>query len=239
MSKVYGQCDLCDNVATGEILDSYMIEKLNVCDDCFKEVFLDVSDEGKDYFYAWASEMYGRERANYLTESIYGSSVDEEDEFIDDGETMTMFTYGILKYRDNLEREGATNIVENSIIKGHKIHLYSNSFPITQKTDNENDIVYGTLFEIPKYYVLSNYDYIEGYNPNRPAHNNMYNREVVQVTKPNGEVVEAEMYYANQIQFEHHLNDFTHIPTGNFDDKHLAKSFGYYARQDKKKRGRK
>lgn len=240
MNKVYGQCMACENMANSQILDFYMVDMIDVCDDCYKDVFGEVANEGKEYFHMWATEMYeDEEKVDYLTELIYGSSVDREIAE-DNGETMLMFTYGILKYRHNLEREGAKNIVENSTISGHKIYLYNNSFPITKKTGNNEDIVYGTLFEIPKYVVLTSYDYTEGFIPSRPAHENMYNREVVKVTKPNGEVVEAEMYYANQVQFSSHFNDFTHLPTGNFDDKHLAKSYNYHTTKKKYgKRGKK
>jgi gamma-glutamylcyclotransferase (GGCT)/AIG2-like uncharacterized protein YtfP len=227
-NKIENQCTMCDNMANGEILDLFMIDMMEVCDDCYKEVFQEVANEGKSYFFEWATEMFGDTgKVEYLTNMIYGEGSADEMK-ADRSETMMMFTYGILKWRHNLEREGAITIVENSTIKGHKIHLYGNSFPITRKTGNDNDIVYGTLFEIPKYVVLSNYDIVESYSPHRKPEDNMYNREEIEVTTPNGEVVMAQMYYANQEQFARHLTPFTEIPTGNFDDKHLAQSFHYY-----------
>jgi hypothetical protein len=227
--KIENECIACDSMATTEILDLFMVDMLEVCDECYKDVFQEVANEGKEYFYEWALEMYADEsKADYLTEMIYGSSIDREQRE-DRNDTMMMFTYGILKYSKNLKREGAITIVENATIKGHKIHLYGASFPITSKSGNDNDIVYGTLFEIPKYVVLSNYDYVEGYRPSRPAHENMYNREEVEVIKPNGEKITAQMYYANQQQFSDSINNYTLIPSGNFDDKHLAQSYHYYS----------
>lgn len=222
MNRIENQCVMCDKMATGEILDLYMIDMLDVCDDCYKEVFQEVANEGKEYFHEWAVEMFDYDRANSLTAMIYGSTVETEPE-----ETIMMFTYGILKYRHNLEREGALSIVENCTVKGHKMHLYNCSFPITRKT-NDNDVIYGTLFEIPKSVVLYNYDFIEGYDSTRPAIENMYNREEVEVITPSGEVVKAQMYFANPYQFEGYLNNYTLIPTGNFDDKHLSQSYYRY-----------
>lgn len=140
-------------------------------------------------------------------------------------EKMMMFTYGILKYRYNLMEEGATVIIENSTVSGQEVFLYNNSFPITRKTENKNDVVYGTLFEMPKEVVLKQYDHIEGYNPNAPSTHNMYNREKVTVTTPSGEKIEAEMYYANPMHFQGWYNSRTKIPTGNYDDRHLVPSF--------------
>jgi gamma-glutamylcyclotransferase (GGCT)/AIG2-like uncharacterized protein YtfP len=226
-----------DNFDT--ILDANMANFIDVCEQCFIDTLTEVADEGKNYFYDWGMMMYGSEEKTMKLLNIMFNSEDEyayEPEEVEG--TMWMFTYGILKYPHNLEREGALQIIENSTITGHSIHLYNNSFPVTKKTGNKNDIVYGTLFEIPKSMVLGSYDYIEGYRPGRPESENMYNRENVEVTTPSGEKVTAEMYYANQRMFARDITAYTHIPTGNFDDKQLAMSFRpptYSKKKSKKK----
>lgn len=241
-NKIENQCATCDEMATTEILDEVAIDYLGVCDDCYKEIFINVANGGSIDFYDWALAMYGKEKAVALTEDIFGANaqyLDDEDEEViesfNSGEKMLMFTYGILKYPSNLKREGASYIVENCTIKGHSIHLYANSFPVTSKTGNDKDIVYGTLFETPKYMVLSQYDMIEGYNPKGNADRNMYNREEIEVTLPSGEVKVAQMYYANQRQFATNISGYTRIPTGNFDDKQLAQSYHSQANARKKK----
>jgi gamma-glutamylcyclotransferase (GGCT)/AIG2-like uncharacterized protein YtfP len=228
MFRIEGQCEYCENMAVQEILHDNLIDYVNVCDDCFKKIFIDVANNGVDDFYLWASEMYGDIKAIGLCKEIYGENalarikgnVEVKDEMI------TMWTYGILKYPHNIEREGGINIVENSFIRGHKMYLYNNSFPITKMTNNDKDIVYGTLFEIPLSQVLYSYDITEGYNPNRHPSENMYNRIEVDVTTPSGEIKKAQMYYANQRIFASDINKNNWIPTGNFDDRHLAKSYG-------------
>jgi gamma-glutamylcyclotransferase (GGCT)/AIG2-like uncharacterized protein YtfP len=218
-NKIENQCISCDNMATGEILDFYMIDTLNVCDDCFKDTFTEVANEGKEYFYEWASEYYGEEKANYLCELVFGSGVEE-----DEKELVTMFTYGILKYPYNIKRERGVDIIENATVSGQVMHLYNNSFPITRMTGNENDVVYGTLFKVPRS-TVAQYDYIEGYDSRRDERDNMYNRIIVDVKTPTGEIIQANMYYANQRMFARDLVKHTHIPTGNFDDRALAKSY--------------
>jgi gamma-glutamylcyclotransferase (GGCT)/AIG2-like uncharacterized protein YtfP len=230
--KIQGQCmgGTCENMATVEVLDVHMMDYLNVCDDCHKQIALSVINEGAEHFYEWAEEMYGVRKAVGLTKEIFGETVVNGLGIgsVNKGEEkmITMFTYGILKYPDNIKYEGGINIVENSFIKGHKIYLYNSAFPITQMTNDDTDFVYGTLFEVPESQVLYSYDQTEGYNPKRPADQNMYNRIEVEVTMPNGQTKMANMYYANQRMFAKDINEHTHIPTGNFDDKHMAKSYG-------------
>src|SRR5206468_12365849 len=121
-----------------------------------------------------AKEMYRKKKTNGLTSDIFGQQ--ELYYIIEDGDMskkkqrkdekmVTMFTYGILKYPNNINREGGTNIIENSTLKGHKMYLYNSSFPVTRMTNNPNDVIYGTLFEVPESQVLYSYDYTEGYNP--------------------------------------------------------------------------
>lgn len=233
--RLEGQCSMCENMATCEILDETMVEYLSVCDDCYKEVFENVANSGADDFLEWAEEMYGTDKAVNLTREIFGDYAINylvgDDNMSNkkkrkDERMVTLWTYGILKWKHNIEREGGTNIVENATISGHKIFLYNNSFPITTMTGNPKDIVYGTLFEVPESQVLYSYDFTEGYNPKAHPSQNMYNRIEVEVSKPNGEKVMAQMYYANQRMFAEDINKNNLIPTGNFDDKHLAKSYG-------------
>jgi gamma-glutamylcyclotransferase (GGCT)/AIG2-like uncharacterized protein YtfP len=144
---------------------------------------------------------------------------------------VTMFTYGILKYPHNIQREGGINIIENSTLRGHKMHLYNSSFPITRMTNNNDDVIYGTLFEVPESQVLYSYDYTEGYDSKRHPSQNMYNRIEVEVETPTGEKKKAQFYYANQRMFADDINPRTLIPTGNFDDRRLAKSYGQIKRR--------
>jgi gamma-glutamylcyclotransferase (GGCT)/AIG2-like uncharacterized protein YtfP len=232
--KIEGQCVACENMAVDEVLDETMVEYLSVCDDCYKEVFINVANSGEQYFFEWAEEMYGTEKAVGLTSEIFGQEstirlgvedMGKKRKRKENERMITMFTYGILKYPYNIKREGGINIVENSFIRGHKMHLYASSFPITRMTNDDTDFVYGTLFEVPESQVLYSYDFTEGYNPKAHPSMNMYNRIEVEVVKPNGEIVIANMYYANQRQFAQHLNNNTWIPTGNFDDRQMAKSY--------------
>src|SRR5579875_1949553 len=216
--KLEGQCTYCENMATIEVLDADMYDYVNVCEDCYKNIFKEVADQGVQVFYDWAEEMFGYRKALGLCEEIFGESALAKiwwDEEIEDGEMVTMFTYGILKYPRNIEFEGGRNVIENCTVKEHKMYLYNNSFPITKMTGNENDIIYGTLFDIPAYVILNQYDLIEGYDPRRHPSKNMYNRIKVEVMIPNGEKKTAQMYYANQEWFKEHLNEDNWIPTGN------------------------
>jgi hypothetical protein len=224
INKIENQCAHCENMATGEILDFYMIDMLNVCDDCLQDSFQEVANEGKEYFYEWACQMYGIEKASYLTSIIYGEG---EGEKMTEGmsEYVTIITYGILKYPHNITREGGINIVENVTVRGHKMYLYNNSFPITKMTNNPNDKIYGTLFEVPMSQIVGNYDIIEGYNPKQPTEINMYNRIEVNVELPDGTTKKAQMYMANQNMFAESLIESNVIPTGNFDDRYLIRSF--------------
>jgi gamma-glutamylcyclotransferase (GGCT)/AIG2-like uncharacterized protein YtfP len=240
MFKVEGQCINCENMAVDEILDETMVEYVTVCDECFKDVFTNVTNSGADVFLEWAEEMYGTDKAIGLTREIFGDSavyylvgddyMSKKRKNREDEKMVTMFTYGILKYPNNIKREGGINIIENSILRGHKMHLYNSSFPITRMTNNTNDVIYGTLFEVPESQVLYSYDFTEGYNPKAHPSQNMYNRIEVEIETPTGEKKLAQFYYANQRQFAEHLNKRTLIPTGNFNDRHLAQSFNWKRR---------
>ncbi|WP_124118522.1 gamma-glutamylcyclotransferase family protein [Paenibacillus xylanexedens] len=137
--------------------------------------------------------------------------------------TMTMvpmFTYGILKYPENIVAEGGINIIENTMVKGHVMYAYNGkSFPITRVTNNPNDVIYGTYFEVYEQMVTAGYDVIEGYDPLKPPHLNMYNRDLVEVIFPNGEKKQANMYIANKLMFNDSLIPEYEIVTGNFDDR--------------------
>lgn len=221
MTKVYGECVMCDNMATSIILDECAIDYLDVCNDCYKEVFINVANSGEDVFYEWAVEMYGEEKAYRFTNEVFGRKFKEDEEYV------SLFTYGILKYPQNIQREGGINIVENATVKGHKIYLYNNSFPITKMTGNNNDVVYGTVFDVPMSMITEHYDIVEGCNPKAHPSTNMYNRIEVDVILPDGSTKKAQMYYANDNRrmFGGEYNSNNLIPTGNFDDRHLAKSY--------------
>jgi gamma-glutamylcyclotransferase (GGCT)/AIG2-like uncharacterized protein YtfP len=232
--KIEGQCAFCENMANGEILDENCLEYVEVCDDCFTQVFKDVADNGAQYFHEWAEEMFGSEKACKLTGDIFGQQAlyyiigdDDMSKKKRKNERMIpMFTYGILKYPHNIAREGGINIIENCTLKGHKMYLYNSSFPITRMTNNPKDVIYGTLFEVPESQVLYSYDYTEGYNPKAHPSQNMYNRIEVEVQTPTGETKLAQFYYCNQHMFAEDLIVKNYIPTGNFDDRQLAKSYG-------------
>jgi hypothetical protein len=232
MTKKFNECVMCDNNATGVILDECAVEYLDVCDDCYKEVFVNVANSGAEIFYEWAEEMFGMEKAYGLTKDIFGIGALSRVGYKEvasaraDEPYITLFTYGILSYPDNIRREGGTDIVENATISGHEIYLYNGSFPITKMTNNPEHKVYGTLFKVPESQVLYSYDITEGYEPDRHPSQNMYNRIEVDVTTPEGEVVQAQMYYANQRMFAQDIKPSNKIPTGSFKDRHLAKSWG-------------
>jgi gamma-glutamylcyclotransferase (GGCT)/AIG2-like uncharacterized protein YtfP len=232
MTGTKNRCEWCgtpENLT--KILGFEMTYSMEVCKACYEDIFTDVANEGKAYFYQWATKMYGNpDRVNYLVDGVFGEGAGDEISK-ESKETMWLFTFGILKYPYNITREGGFHIVENSTVKGQVMHLYAASFPITRITDNDEDVIYGTLFEVPKSQVLYSYDGIEGYDPNRPADVNMYNRIEVEVTKPDGTTQMAQMYYANQRQFSGYLNEMTIIPTGNFDDKRKAKSYDYFTKK--------
>ncbi len=147
-----------------------------------------------------------------------------------------MFTYGILKYPENITIEGGINIIENAMIKGHKMYAYRGySFPVTQVTGNESDVVYGTYFEIYEQMVTEGYDAVEGYSPSNPPHLNMYNRRMVEVILPSGEKKMANMYIANEGMFGESLIPDYNIITGNFDDRwtHTRQIIDYNNNKDK------
>jgi gamma-glutamylcyclotransferase (GGCT)/AIG2-like uncharacterized protein YtfP len=234
MFKVEGQCANCENMAVDEILDETMVEYVSVCDECFKEVFTNVANSGACDFLEWAEEMYGQDKAIGLTREIFGDSAIYDligDDYMSkkrkgNEKMITMFTYGILKYPRNIQREGGINIVENCTLSGHKMYLYNSSFPITHMSNNPKDVIYGTLFQVPESQVLYSYDFTEGYDPKAHPSRNMYNRIEVEVETPTGEKVKAQFYYCNQRMFREDLVTRNYIPTGNFDDRHLAQSYG-------------
>lgn len=130
---------------------------------------------------------------------------------------MLMFTYGTLKDPLRLEQDGAIITVENAVVQGFKMYSNKGFFPITKRTGNTNDVIYGTLFFIPKHVITQYYDRIEGYIPGRDPKLNMYNREKVNVSV-NGRQVEAEMYVANEDMFEELYEDSNLVESGNWDD---------------------
>lgn len=230
----FNTCEFCEKAISSTVTSADLNRIIDVCDDHFKAVFLKAVEQGEHHFYEWAEMTFGGERAEALTLEIFGEDegldylAKEDEELVklrESGETMLLFTYGILKYPYNLKREGATNIIENCTVKGHHMHLYASSFPITRMTHDGSGVIYGTLFEIPKYVVRSSYDQTESYEPNRHPSQNMYNRIEIEVETPDGMIKQAEMYYANQRQFAKDLIPYTRIASGNFDDRHTAASF--------------
>lgn len=222
MTTKYNICEDC-NVREAEytIFDHINNQYDVLCHQCYDTRFYDIADEGIGYFMDWALANYGKEYAWNIAYQLYGH--DKVNEYkstvgLAGEEMITMFTYGILKYPDNIKREGGENIVENCTVAGHKMYLYNFSFPVTEQTGSNGDKIYGTLFQVPKSQVLYSYDATEGYDPRQPKYKNMYNREVVKVKKPNGEIVDANMYIANPIWFRKEFTVENYIPTGNFDD---------------------
>jgi hypothetical protein len=171
--------------------------------------------------------------ANYEPDAVRSIALQVYDEVEVDAilesmkELVPMFTYGILKYPANIANDGGVNIVEMSKVKGHVIYATGKGtgFPVTKVTGNESNIVFGTYFEIPRHVVEHSYDITEGYHPNNPAENNMYNRTLVDVILPNGEVKQANMYIANADWFTESMLPEFEITTGNYDDKSWAIRF--------------
>lgn len=131
---------------------------------------------------------------------------------------MLIFTYGTLKTPERLRQDGAILAIENAKVKGFKMYSNRGYFPITKRTGNENDVIYGTLCIIPKHVVTEYYDRIEGYVPERNPKENMYNREKVTVYIDDDKTIEAEMYVANEEMFEDLYTDENLIKSGNWDD---------------------
>lgn len=133
---------------------------------------------------------------------------------------MKLFTYGTLKYPENLKRDGATNIIENTFVRGYKMYVHGtfSLFPITKNTGNPRDVIYGTLSDVPDNVITTTYDSIEGYSPNRSRKENMYNRLKTIVHTPDGEQIEAYMYVTNERYFKDTYKPQNLVPSGNFDD---------------------
>ncbi|PWA05274.1 hypothetical protein DCC39_18250 [Pueribacillus theae] len=134
---------------------------------------------------------------------------------------MKMFTYGTLKDVEMLKEYGATDIAENAYVKGYQMYSYRNGFPITKKTGYAGDIIYGTLFSIPKEVVLYTFDRIENYVPGRERIHNMYNRERVFVRRNDRLISEfeiAHMYLANEDYFIDHYIEENLIESGLWED---------------------
>lgn len=211
-------CALCnENEGIKSIL--YGNSYYKVCPNCFNELFKGIVEKGIEKFVDWSVKMYEYQDAYTLCIRHFGyENTREAFKALD--KPIAMFTYGILKYPYNIESEGGLNIVEDSIVKGHNMYATSGkSFPVTKVTGNNADIVYGTYFEVPLWVVLSSYDVTEGYSPSNDPSNNMYNRTLVDVTLPNGEVKQANMYIANESWFTESMIPEFQIMTGNYDDK--------------------
>jgi hypothetical protein len=139
-------------------------------------------------------------------------------------ELVPMFTYGILKYPANIANDGGVSIVEAAKVKGHVMYATGGGkgYPVTQVTGDESNIISGTYFEVPRRVVEHSYDLTEGYNPHNAPEANMYNRTVVNVILPNGEVKQANMYIANPDWFKETMQPAFEITTGNYDDRGWA-----------------
>lgn len=136
-----------------------------------------------------------------------------------------MFAYGILKYPVNILNEGGINIVEGAHVKRMRLYCQG-GVGIALANDmfaEMDDKVVGTYFEITESVVLNEYDYVEGFTVGGVKANNMYNREVVDVTLPNGEVKKANMYIANILWFYGDFKDEHYIPSGVIEDKWLLR----------------
>jgi gamma-glutamylcyclotransferase (GGCT)/AIG2-like uncharacterized protein YtfP len=190
-------------------------EQYIVCADHFNTFIGMEVEKGEESFIDFAIDNFS-DQAPIIAERIFEGAYDKAVKRMA-GELVQMFTYGILKYPSNIESDGGVGIVENCTVSGHEMFLYNGSFPITRETEQTYLTVKGTLFSIPQH-TLRSYDRIEGYVSSRPEWENMYNRKTVQVRKPNGEVVEAQMYIANPAFFSGHYNVPNMILSGNFDD---------------------
>lgn len=126
---------------------------------------------------------------------------------------MRMFTYGTLKDPENLKDDGATNIIEDAFIKGYKLYSFMGGFPITKYTGDKKDVIYGTLFTMPKAIILGYYDILEGYDPDRSKDINMYNRVFIPVYTKKG-ITKAQFYEANEKHFTNHYTNKNLIKTG-------------------------
>lgn len=194
-----------------------------VCEDHFYTLLQREVDRGEESFIEFAIINFGEQAAEIAEQFFTGAGEKVKEKIA--GSMVTMFTYGILKYPNNILADGGSNIIENCYVTNQRMYLYNNSFPITSRSRWIADRVYGTLFQIPEHILLHQYDRIEGYDSDRPKYENMYNRETVKVYKPNGEMVEAQMYIANPAMFAGHYTPQNMVKTGNFD--HVATNNRY------------
>jgi hypothetical protein len=196
---------------------------IRVCEDHYGAIFNYYHNKGVSAFYGWMLQMFGGDvdRANATVEQIFGDGEEIQKQLIRPGSYLPMFTFGILKYPENIEYQGGINIVENATVKGHVMYATSGrGFPVTQITGNPDDAISGTYFEMPVDVVLGDFDITEGYSPYTDPSENMYNRNIVQVTLPNGQIKDANMYIANPEWFKTDMIEDYRIRTGNYDDRH-------------------
>jgi hypothetical protein len=214
--------EICNNCRIEEAVTTF--EKgnyhINVCNNCFEIFIGEVIALGVDGFIRWGF------RSSYDDESVINYSYDVFGKESTDkallalDELLPMFTFGILKYPHNIEEEGGINIVENSTLSGYIMYATNGTnFPVTEFTGLDSDIIYGTYFEVPAHVVFGSYDAIEGYDPNNNPEYNMYNRKLVSVKLPSGEIKEANKYIANPSYFIRSMIPEYQIMTGNYDDK--------------------
>lgn len=192
-----------------------------LCDTCFNSKLKSYVSEGIKAFVSVLYQNLEEEHVIVIANQIFDPK-DVAAELDEYKKMVPMFTYGILKYPSNIEYDGGINIVENAIVKGHVMYATSRGtgFPVTKVTGSEHNIVYGTYFEIPRHVVEFSYDLTEGYSPLNHPSMNMYNREMVEVTLPNGEKKDANMYIANNRGFKETMIPELQIMTGNYDDKY-------------------
>lgn len=178
-------------------------------------------DQGPAIFSAWAMQSIGDiDKAREVATEYFGE--DAVSKYFQFEDTMIqMFTYGILKHPNNILADGGIDIVENAMVRGHKMYATGGKgFPVTEVTGNPEDVIYGTLFTVSAKKVITDYDLTEGYSGYVPKEKNMYNREAVQVIHPlTQDIYEAQMYIANPVLFKDDMIQDYWITTGNYDDK--------------------
>jgi hypothetical protein len=216
MNKI-GVCEYCDNRIEVEIYNVNTQEYDDVCSECFDKQYRRTIEQGEKVFTEFCEEMLGRVEGMKLVRRYFPKEQDNTEVYL--------FAYGILKYPKNLFDDGAIEVIENCRTHGHVMYLYNNSFPITRQTGKKDNVIFGTVAKVPMWLLTEHYDHIEGYDPNRPHHQNMYNRKLIEVHTPNGEVIKSNMYIANPSMFAKDFKPNKHIITGNFDDSWRVKTY--------------
>lgn len=219
-------CSYCKEEALGSVRNEFDV-KVSVCYDHLEKIINNMAyNVDEPEFFEWASSNFKDSTVKTMMDDYYGKGSYDTVK-AGTSEYVWLFAFGILKRPYSLKNDGAIEVIENCTISKRNMYLYNNSFPITSKSNSERDVIYGTLAKIPLHTLLYHYDVIEGYDPKAKPEHNMYNRITLDVTTPDGQIIEANMYEANPLHFDGWYHENTHIKTGNYDDMHTVPTMRY------------